>query len=123
LLQRAGLALPVADNVVQQVAYRDLRKLYSDLRAMGERNALAARHRRPAPAALFRRTEHIYADQYRDLNGHLRATFELVFLTGWAPDASQQQPLRPGSARTRLSEALGVPETPLPGSVKSNPLD
>ena len=123
LLQRAGLALPVADNVVQHVGYRDLRSLYADLRTMGERNALATRRRRPAPAALFRRTEQIYAEQFRDPHGHLRATFELVFLTGWAPDPRQQQPLRPGSARARLSDALGVAETPLGDSVNSGRLD
>ncbi|MFN4056781.1 MAG: methyltransferase domain-containing protein [Roseinatronobacter sp.] len=123
VLQRAGLALPVADNLVQQVGYRDLRRLYADLRAMGERNALAARRRTPAPPALFRRTAQIYAAHHTDVHGHMRATFELIFLTGWAPDASQPQPLRPGSARTRLSDALGVPETPLSDSVKSRPLD
>lgn len=123
LLQRAGLALPVADTLCQMVAYRDLRRLYGDLRAMGERNALAARHRRFAPRVLFDRTAQIYAAHHTDPAGHLRATFELIFLTGWAPDASQPQPLRPGSARARLADVLGSVETPLHEDVKTPPLD
>jgi SAM-dependent methyltransferase len=123
LLQRAGLALPVADTLVQEVGYRDVSRLYADLRAMGERNALATRRRQPPPPALFRRTAQIYARHHSDAQGHLRATFELIFLTGWAPDAGQPQPLRPGSARTRLADALGVPETPLGDAVNSGRLD
>jgi hypothetical protein len=123
LLQRAGLALPVADALCQNVAYRDLQRLYADLRAMGERNALAARRRVAPPRALFARTAQIYAAHHSSHNGHLRATFELIFLTGWAPDASQPQPLRPGSAKARLADALGVAESPLSDPVKSAPLD
>ncbi|MGY6548601.1 MAG: SAM-dependent methyltransferase [Roseinatronobacter sp.] len=118
LLQRAGFALPVADRIAQQVAYRSLDRLFDDLRAMGERNALAARHRRPAPRALFDRARALYAQHFADAEGHLRASFELLCLTGWAPDASQPQPLRPGSAKTRLADALGTQETQLPDQVK-----
>lgn len=112
LLQRAGLALPVADSRKLTVRYPDLATLVRDLRGMGETNALAARHRVTPPRALFRTAEAIYRAHHAD-DGYLVATFEIVFLTGWAPDASQPQPLRPGSAKNRLSDALGVPETPL----------
>ena len=112
LLQRAGLALPVADSRKLTVRYPDLATLIRDLRGMGETNALAARHRALPPRDLFTETERLYRQHFAD-DGYLLATFELVFLTGWAPDATQPQPLRPGSAQTRLADALGVPETPL----------
>lgn len=112
LLQRAGLALPVADSRKWTVRYPDLGTLVRDLRGMGETNALAGRRRINPPRALFETAERLY-HQHFSSDGYLVATFELVFLTGWAPDASQPQPLRPGSAKSRLSEALGVPETPL----------
>ncbi len=110
LLGRVGLALPVADVTAQRVRYRDLAHLARDLRAMGETNALAARHRRTPPRALFQRAGQIYRDAFPD-EGGIRATFQTVFLTGWAPSETQQKPLRPGSARARLADALGVPET------------
>ncbi|WP_415922401.1 methyltransferase domain-containing protein [Tateyamaria sp. SN6-1] len=113
LLQRAGLALPVADSVPLRVKYRDMWHLMRDLRAMGETNALATRLRRPTARALFERAADIYAATFADGDGII-ATFELVILTGWAPDASQPQPLRPGSATARLADALGADETPLP---------
>ena len=112
LLQRAGLALPVADSAKLTVRYPDLATLIRDLRGMGETNALATRHKAIPPRRLFEETERLYRRHFSD-ESHLTATFELVFLTGWAPDASQPQPLRPGSAQSRLAEALGVPETPL----------
>jgi SAM-dependent methyltransferase len=106
LLQRAGLALPVADALPSDVRYGDLVALMHDLRAMGETNALHDRHRRPVRRSLFARAAAIYAARFGDEAGRLRATFELIFLTGWAPHDSQQKPLRPGSARTRLADAL-----------------
>jgi SAM-dependent methyltransferase len=114
LMQRAGFALPVADSLTQEVAYRGFPRLCADLRAMGETNALAARSRRFTPGALFAAAEAAYATHFATAEGHLRATFELVVLTGWAPHDSQPRPLRPGSARARLADALRVPETPLP---------
>jgi SAM-dependent methyltransferase len=114
LMQRAGLALPVADSLTQIVHYRDLSRLVGDLRAMGETNALAARLRRPTRRDLFGAAEAVYRAAYPATDGHLRATFELQFLTGWAPHDSQQVPLRPGSAKSRLADALRVPEQPLP---------
>lgn len=115
LLQRAGFALPVADSFTQTVMYRDIFHLMADLRAMGEGNALAARLRRPTRRAVFLRTAEIYARTYARADGRIPATFEIVVLTGWAPDPGQQKPLRPGSAAQRLADALGAAETPLPG--------
>ena len=109
LLSRAGLALPVADRLPMTVRYRDVAHLARDLRAMRETNALAARHRRIPPRALFAAADRHYRDAFPDGDG-IRATFELVFLAGWAPSETQQKPLRPGSARARLADALGVPE-------------
>ena len=115
LLQRAGLALPVADGSARTVTYRDAFHLMHDLRAMGEGNALAARHRRPPPRALFADAARRYAAAFPAPEGRIRASFETIFLTGWAPHESQQKPLRPGSAAARLADALGAEERPLPG--------
>lgn len=114
LVQRAGFALPVADNLVQTVEYRNIPALFADLRAGGETNALSARLRHFTRRAVLAEAARIYERSYSTGAGRLTATAELVFLTGWAPHESQQQPLRPGSAKARLAEALGVPETPLP---------
>lgn len=113
LLQRAGFALPVADTATLSVEYRDIWHLMHDLRAMGETNALAARLRRPTRRAVFEHAQRLYAAHFAAPSGRLRASFELQVLTGWAPDASQPQPLRPGSAQQRLADALGTPEKPL----------
>lgn len=113
LLQRAGFALPVADSRRITVRYPDLKTLIRDLRGMGETNALARRHRGLVPRRFFDAVGEIYQENFSE-GGYLLATFELVFLTGWAPDDSQQRPLRPGSAKARLSEALNVPEHSVP---------
>lgn len=114
LMQRAGFALPVADSARLVVQYRALSRLFRDLRAMGEANALAARLRHFTPRRLFAAAEAVYGSSFRTQEGNLRATFEVQFLTGWAPHDSQQTPLRPGSAKARLADALRVPEQPLP---------
>jgi SAM-dependent methyltransferase len=114
LMQRAGFALPVADSIVQTVEYRSFPALLSDLRASGETNALTARLRRFTRRSVLAEAARIYARNYANPEGRLRATVELVVLTGWAPHDSQQQPLQPGSAKARLAEALGVSEKPLP---------
>jgi SAM-dependent methyltransferase len=114
LLQRAGLALPVADAETVPLAYRDLSRLVADLRATGEGNALAARHPRPLPRAVWAATQAVYARSFADPAGLLPVTVELIWLTGWAPDDSQPRPLRPGSATKRLADALGTQENPLP---------
>ncbi|WP_411956721.1 SAM-dependent methyltransferase [Paracoccus homiensis] len=108
LLHRAGLALPVADLVSQRASYRDLLHLARDLRAMGEGNAIAARLRRPTRREVLARAAAIYAEAHpdRDDPSRIAATFDLVFLTGWAPSDTQQKPLRPGSARKSLADAL-----------------
>ena len=111
LLQRAGLALPVADSQSFTVRYPSLGKLARDLRGMGETNAIADRHR-ITRRALFTEAEAVYQNSFSD-NGYLLATFEVIFLTGWAPAETQPKPLKPGSAQTRLAEALGATETPL----------
>ncbi len=110
LLQRAGLALPVADSAVKTVSYATPFHLMRDLRAMGEGNALAARNRRPPAKALFAEAARAYVENFATPDGRISATFEMVFLTGWAPDPSQQKPLRPGSAAQRLADALGTEE-------------
>lgn len=112
LLQRAGLALPVADGLPYTVSYQSALHLMRELRAMGEGNALHARLRRPTRRAVLTRAAEIYAEAYGD-GTRIPATFELITLTGWAPDASQPQPLRPGSAVQRLSDALNAREIPL----------
>lgn len=106
LLQRAGFALPVADVEPLTVRYDTMFGLMRDLRAMGATNALAARARRPASRRLFARAAQIYAERFCDPDGRVRATFSIVWMSGWVPHASQQKPLRPGSARTSLAQAL-----------------
>jgi hypothetical protein len=83
-----------------------------DLRAMGEQNALRERSRRIAPRALFAEAARVYADTYAGPDGRVVATFEIVWLTGWAPGPGQPQPIRPGSAAARLADALGTDERP-----------
>lgn len=114
LMQRAGFALPVADSLVQTIEYQGFPALLSDLRAAGETNALAGRLHTFTRREILAEAARIYACNYSTPEGRLKATVELVFLTGWAPHESQQQPLRPGSAKARLADVLGVAEKPLP---------
>ncbi|MFN7268032.1 MAG: methyltransferase domain-containing protein [Cereibacter sp.] len=114
LLQRAGFALPVADSTIRTVTYADAGRLMADLRAMGEANALAQRLRRPTGRQIFSRAAARYATGFPAPEGRIRATFEMIFLTGWAPHDSQPRALRPGSAARRLADALGAVEQPLP---------
>ena len=109
LLQRAGFALPVADNLRLDVSYGDVLGLMRDLRAMGETNILADRGPGYLRKDVMARMSEVYHRDNAD-GDRLKATFELAFLTGWAPADSQQKPLRPGSAQSRLADALGVPE-------------
>ena len=110
LLQRAGFALPVVDVDRAVVRYANPLGLLADLRAMGLANALVERRRTPLRRATLMRAMAVYADRFSDPDGRVRATFDLVWLSGWAPHESQQKPLKPGSARARLADALGVPE-------------
>jgi hypothetical protein len=106
LLQRADFALPVVDADRRTVLYPDLIALMHDLRTMGLANSLVARSRQPLSRRLLARLAESYADQFGASNGRLRATFEIIYLTGWAPHESQQQPLPPGSASRRLADFL-----------------
>ena len=110
LLQRAGFALPVVDSDLVTVRHGSLFALMADLRGMGATSVLAQRSRKPATRALFVRAAEIYAERFADPDGRLRATFEIVWLSGWAPHESQQKPLKPGSARMRLADALATSE-------------
>jgi SAM-dependent methyltransferase len=112
LLQRAGFALPVADVDRVTVRYTHPLKLIADLRAMGETNVLVERARQPLSRAVLARACEIYAERFSDPDGRVRATFDLIILTGWAPHPDQQQPLRPGSAKMRLADALHTREIP-----------
>lgn len=114
LLARAGLALTVADQMTQQVSYRDLFHLAQDLRAMGETNALAARARAMTRREIIMRAARIYQADHPDPADPARvvATVDLVFLTGWAPAENQQKPLQPGSAIMPLAEALASKRKP-----------
>jgi len=110
LLQRAGFALPVTDVDRVCVRYDSVFALMHDLRRMAATNALIERRRAPLRRATLLRMAEIYAARFADADGRLRATFEIVWLSGWAPHPSQQQPLRPGSAQARLADALGTRE-------------
>ncbi|WP_428031056.1 methyltransferase domain-containing protein [Ancylobacter sp.] len=115
LLQRAGLALPVTDVDRVVVRYGDPLALMHDLRRMGAANPLTDRRRAPLLKKTLARLFEVYAERFADPDGRLRATFEIVWVSGWAPHESQQQPLRPGSAKVRLADALKVPEGRLKG--------
>ena len=115
LLQRAGFALPVADADRVVVRYDSVFGLMRDLRRMGATNALLERRRMPLRRATLLRMAEIYAARFADPDGRVRARFEIVWLSGWAPHPDQQRPLRPGSAATRLADALGTREIPARG--------
>jgi SAM-dependent methyltransferase len=110
LLQRAGFALPVTDTDRLTVRYDSAFALMRDLRRMGATNILVDRRRRPLRRATLVRMAEIYAQRFADPDGRVRATFEIVWLSGWSPHPSQQQPLKPGSAAARLADALGTQE-------------
>ena len=111
LLQRAGLRLPVADRDRLTVRYKSAFDLYFDLQRMGATNALTQRGRRPGTRRLLVRAAEIYAERFSDPDGRVRATFEIVSLSGWAEHESQQKPARRGSAQAHLGEALKPPRS------------
>ncbi len=113
LLQRAGFALPVADSTPLTASYVNAFHLMHDLRKMGENNALSDRIKHPTRRNVLTEAACIYADNFSNDEKRVDATFEMITLTGWAPAENQPQPLRPGSATTRLADALGTKETPL----------
>ena len=106
LLQRAGLALPVTDQDRTTVRYASMFELMRDLRTMGMANMLTERSRTPTRRSLFFRAAEIYRERFSDSDGRIRATFDVVYLSGWKPHESQQTPLRPGSAKASLADAL-----------------
>lgn len=110
LMQRAGYALPVIDSDIVTVTYPDVKKLFHDLRGMGETNILEGRIKHFTSRRLFERAEEIYRAHYSEPDGKLVASFEIIFLLGWTPHESQQKPLKPGSAQTRLADVLSNPE-------------
>src|SRR2546423_449671 len=110
LLQRAGFALPVTDVERLTVRYSSPFTLMSELRRMGATNSLTEQRRTPLRRATLKRMTEIYAQRFADPDGKIRATFEIVWLSGWAPHENQQKPLRPGSAQARLADALGTRE-------------
>jgi SAM-dependent methyltransferase len=114
LLQRAGFALPVVDSDRVTVNYTHPLKLLAELRGMGETNALRERRRTPLKRATLRRAMDIYVEKFGFADGRVPATFEIVMLAGWSPHESQQKPLQPGSATTRLADALGTVERKAP---------
>ena len=116
LLQRAGFALPVADVDRVTVRYDHPLKLMADLRRMGETSVLAERHPRPLTRRVLARAFELYQQNFADPDGRLPATFEILTLTGWSPSETQQKPLRPGSAKMRLADALGGEEHSVPGT-------
>ncbi|MBK9081442.1 MAG: methyltransferase domain-containing protein [Rhizobiales bacterium] len=111
LLQRAGFALPVTDVDSLTVRYADPLALMRDLRAMGATNALTLRARAPLRREVLARAVEIYMRRFGDADGRVRATFEIVWLSGWAPDPGQPKPLAPGSAKMRLADALKAIKT------------
>ena len=115
LLQRTGFALPVADLDRITVRYSSPMVLMHDIRAMGATNPLIERSRHPLKRATLRRMIELYGQRFADPDRRIRATFEIVWLSGWAPHSSQQKPLAPGSARQRLADALGAREITITG--------
>ena len=106
LLQRAGFALPVTDIENVTVRYDNMFALMADIRAMGMANILTGRSRKPVSRRFFIRAAEIYAERFSDPDGRIRASFSFIWMSGWAPHVSQQQPLKPGSAKASLAEAL-----------------
>ncbi|MEZ5961292.1 MAG: methyltransferase domain-containing protein [Hyphomonadaceae bacterium] len=110
LLQRAGFALPAADRDIVTVRYGEPMRLLADLRAMGETSALRERNPRALSRRVLARAFEIYRERYSDQENRVRATFEILTATGWSPHESQQKPLKPGSAKMRLADALKTEE-------------
>lgn len=110
LLQRAGFALPVADTDTVRVTYPSPLHLMAEIKGMGASNLLVERRRVPVTRGLLQRAAEVYQERYGDASGRVRATFEIITLTAWVPHDSQQKPLRPGSATTRLADVLGTTE-------------
>lgn len=107
LLQRAGFALPVTDREIRRVRYGSVDKLMKELRAMGAGNMLTGRRRQPVSRRFFKRVEELYQQQFGDEDGRITASFEFIYLIGWAPHPDQQKPLAPGSGKVSLTQIFG----------------
>ena len=114
LMQRAGFALPVADSSITECLYKDFYALLYDLRSMAETNVLVDRTKNFTKRGVFRLASELYQRKFSRPGDMVSATYEHIYLTGWAPDPSQQKPLMPGSAKMRLADALRSKETSLP---------
>lgn len=112
LLTRAGFALPVADTDTITVTYANALALMRDLRGMGEANAVSERRKSLSRRTTLLEAAALYDSRFADADGRITATFQVIYLSGWAPHPSQQKPLRPGSASQRLADALGTDEKP-----------
>ena len=108
LLQRAGFALPVADSDTITVSYEHPMKLMQDLRGMAESNAVFARQKAFTSKTVMMRAAEIYSERYAGADGRVPATFQIIYMTGWHEHESQQKPMKPGSAKMRLADALGA---------------
>lgn len=113
LLQRAGFALPVVDSEIITVTYKNMFKLLADIRGMGEGNIISARDKRYVGKDFFLKAAQHYAENFAEADGRIVASFEIIFLIGWAPHESQQKPLQPGSAKERLADVLNAQEEAL----------
>jgi len=113
LLRRTGFAMPVVDSDRVEVSYEHPLRLLADLRAMGEGNIMVDRPRLGLNRAILQRMSELYFERFADAEGRVVATFEIITLSGWKPHESQQKPLKPGTAKVRLADALGVKETKL----------
>ncbi len=113
LLLRSGFTLPVIDSEIITVSYDNMFKLMADLRGMGESNSIIKRNKAPVSSEFFMQAAQLYKDRHSFEDGKIHASFEIIFLLGWAPDKSQQKPLAPGSAKMTLAEALGAKEIKL----------
>ena len=110
LMKRSGFNMPVVDSDRVDVSYEHPLRLLADLRAMGESNVLVERPRKGLNRAILQRMSELYFERFADDEGRVNATFEIITLSGWKPHESQQKPLRPGTAKMRLADALGVKE-------------
>lgn len=114
LMQRAGFNLPVIDSEIITVTYDNVFKLMQDLRLMGESNIIRSRKKNFTTRQFFHDVNELYKEKFSEDDGRIKATFEIIFIHGWKPHESQQKPMRPGSAKNRLSDALNTDEGKLP---------